>query len=380
MALRDCGIEIAGVAGMARSTHAEPSSSPKIIAYLLYGEDADYEREFAWSALTALHHLREDPRGVKLCVLTDRPQLQYELGVEHAPISSAELADWTREGVCKHRAKPLALDKALSLFDAPVALVDTDTCFVDHPAKLFDEIAPGASVMHAREYALAESDLWSPVLGRLRDPIAGFRLGRGTAMFNSGVVGVDPSDRGLLARAVELLDALHGIAPIFNAEQLAIGTVLDRCTQLSTCEHAVRHYWGFERGFIHVQLARALEGFRPEKLPELVDAAGHAALGPPPRSLRSRIMSRLQASMHAWDDHCRFGYLAYLSALDYARTDSAYANVWLATALQALSRSKRELSADRPRPSLRRSFGELDLGAGWVEPALARSWRSFWAS
>jgi hypothetical protein len=358
-------------------TH-ERTNEPKLVAYLLYGERHEYERELAFSALSALRYLRDDPRGVRLCVLTDHPRLQFDLGLSQIPIAPRELAEWTRGGRCNHRAKPLALRKALAEEHGSVALVDTDTYFTDHPAKLFDGVQPGASVMHAREYALGDSALWSPLVAAEERELAGYRLAADTPMFNSGVIGLHWQDRALLDDAVALLDELDDQTSIFNAEQLAIGTVLRQHTELGTTEHLVRHYWGFKRGFVHLQIGRLLRGFRPERAHELAKAAADAELGPPKRRLADRVKSRLKARLHGWDRDCRFGYLAFLSALSWARWDREIANVWLETALEALTIASHEADTAPQRRATARQAFQL-RAARWIDPRLARRWREFWA-
>lgn len=73
------------------------------------------------------------------------------------------------------------------MLQCPVALVDTDTCFADHPAKLFERIGPGASVMHAFEYRIGETELWSPLLARLGGAgvVAEHPIDRAAPMYNS---------------------------------------------------------------------------------------------------------------------------------------------------------------------------------------------------
>jgi hypothetical protein len=363
---------------------AARSDEPKAIAYLLYGDARHYERELAFSALGALGFLRDDPRGIRLCLVTDRPELQFELGWGRIALDPAELAEWTRDGRCIHRAKLFALQKALSELKMPVALVDTDTCFIDHPAKLFEHVGPGRSVMHAYEYAIDQTQLWWPLLAALgdREYVSGYRVAGDSPMFNSGVIGLHPQDAGLIQGAVALLDALDEITPVFNAEQFAIGTVLRQHTDLETAERVVRHYWGFERGFVHLKIARLLRGFRPERVGELANAAVQTELGFPARRLSHRILSRWKAKLHGWDRDCRFGYLAFLCALDWAHDDREMANVWLETALEALTLSKNETNtAARQRSSLRRSFKSLDpRSERWVDPGLALRWREFWAA
>lgn len=360
------------------------AGEPRAVAYLLYGDARQYERELAFSALGALGFLRNDRRGIRLCLLTDRTDLQFDLGFDRIALEPGELAKWTRGGRCNHRAKLFALQKALRELHMPVALVDTDTCFTDHPAKLFEHIGRGRSVMHAYEYSIDETRLWWPLLAALgdREYVTGYRVAGDSPMFNSGVIGMHPHDAPLIERAIGLLDALDEIAPVFNAEQFAVGTVLRQHTELETSEQVVRHYWGFERAFAHLKIARLLRGFRPERVGELAHAATETDLGLPERRFVDRLKSRLKATMHGWDADCRFGYLAFLSAFEWARRDREVANVWLETALEALSLSKSEANtAARQRSVLRRSFRPLDpRSERWVDPGLAMRWREFWAA
>jgi hypothetical protein len=351
----------------------------RILAYLFYGEKVEYQWELIFSLYSALRHLQSDPQAVRICVISDRPHL--DLPVDHLPFSAAEYAAWTTSphGVYNHRTKVHALLKALDHYQCPVALVDTDTYFTAHPAKLLDRISPQQTVMNFEYAPVAQHDLWSPIVEQIRNgiEIAGVNISPASRMFNSGVIGVEPSHRSLLEKSLAVIDDLYGRSPIFNVEQFAIGVTLNQFTQLVTCEDLLEHYYGPSRSFIHLQIARAFQTFTAASLEQQLNRSEPLTVGYPAKALSDKIIARILGWLRRWQQDYRFAYLAYRSAFFYATQDAKYANVWATTALQTL-----QFAGTRPLDSVRRDFCRFDRGAietlTWLEPQVKQNWLQFW--
>jgi hypothetical protein len=353
-----------------------------VLAYLFYGDKPEYQWELLFSLFSALRQMRADgDREVKISVMSDRPHLN--LPVDHLPISPAEFTTWTTSphGVYNHRRKIHALIKALDHYQCPVALIDTDTYFTQHPAQLFDRISPQQTVMHQLEYAhIVNHPLWSPLVAQMADglEISGVKISPKSGMFNSGVIGVEPSHRELLARSLNVVDELYGRSPLFNVEQFAVGVTLNQFTQLSTSADLIEHYYGHSRGFIHLQIARAFQSFNIAALERRLNNPEPLEVGYPAKAVPDQIIARLLGTLKRWNNNYRFAYLAYRSAFFYATRDADYANIWATTALQTLQFNPDTFSLDSAQQDFQRfKSGKIEALA-WLEPKLKQKWLQFW--
>ncbi|MGG6265636.1 hypothetical protein ACQ4M3_37690 [Leptolyngbya sp. AN03gr2] len=340
----------------------------KVLAYFLYGNDREYLQELQFSIVSAMRFLQnQDEIVVRLICDSD----QIDLPIERLVFSPKEFATWTRDRTYPFRAKIGAALKAIDHYQCPVILLDTDTFFTDHPAKLFDRISRTRSLMHQYESTLLESPEpgWKPILEK-QIKIDEIAVVPGSPMYNSGVIGVHPSNRALLEEAFEILDRLYEIFPVFNIEQFAVGAALAQKTVISTCPDVIQHYWGAQKDFIRVKIAKALEQGNAELL--LNQIPPFQGIYPKVRK-RDRILTALSYLKH-WNNNYRRALLAYRSALFYAANDTEYANAWASNALQALKISN--------HPSHHADFQcfrqESINTVTWLRPSVRRGWLKFW--
>lgn len=357
-----------------------------VIAYLVYGSRREYQLELSYSILSALRYLRRSTRGIRIALVAEESNARADLPVEHVFFTEDEFSAWTDRGAYPHQAQHRALAKVLDHFGGKVALVDTDTYFTAHPAKLFQKVGPGRSLMHADEGPVGRQPIWKPVfesIGRCTD-VAGYRVSFAQAMYNAGVIGLDRHDRALLDDVDALARSLYAIRPVFNAEQFALGTVFEARTRLSVCPQMVKHYWGFEREFIHAQTERLFHEETAAHLERLSGAARLPKVGFPSKSVADRLAARLRARLRGAGKLYGFAYLAYRSALTSAARDPVYADIWARVALDALRLHRRgvverALGTDR----MRRDFRAFCDGAierlWWVTSETKRRWQEFWA-
>ncbi len=360
----------------------------QVIAYLVYGNGPEYHLELSYSVLSALRHLKRSPSPIRIALITDESNARPDLPVEHVLFSADEFNEWTSGGEYLHQAQHRALGKALDHFRGKVALVDTDTYFIDHPAKLFRNIAPGRALMHADEGPVGEQPVWTPIFDVIGEEaeIAGYPVSSRQTMYNAGVIGLDFHDRALVDDATALVRTLYAIAPVFNVEQFVVGTVLATRTWLSLCPGVVKHYWGFERRFIHAQSARFFHEPGLTHFERLLRAEDLPKVGYPAKSMTDRIAARVLGAWRRAGSLYRFAYLAYRSALTAAARDPVYANVWARVALDAL-RMHRERRVEPSARPLARDFIERDFdafgeraidGLWWASDETKRSWGEFW--
>jgi len=364
----------------------------KVLAFLSYGNKKEYQWELFLSIFSALKQLRANHEtDVMISVISDRNDFDPKLPIDHLRFSPEEFAQWTQSprGFFNHRAKICALLKALDHYQSPIVYVDTDTYFLDNPAKLFDRVSAENTVMHHLECTRIENEPSYPlIIEKIGDgmTIDEVYLSRASVMFNSGVIGFLPIHRPLLEKALNLTDELYNIAPIFNLEQFSVSASLNQFTNVSTSDDIVKHYFGPSRRFFHLQSSRLFPDFTAANLEKLLNASTSPEVGYPRKSLNDQVMTKLQALVKRWDADYRFAYLAYRSALSIAPKDVDYANIWAAIALCSLKGSiVQGETTQNPMPhlaNLQHDFKQLrpdkinDLA--WLKATVKSDWLDFW--
>ena len=220
------------------------------LLYLSYGEGL-HEQEVVFSLFTALRVSPGLARHCRILVFTDRPSVFAALPVEVHEVKPEQWVDWSGPWNFAHRRKILALGHALKTYGGPIVLLDGDTWFRRPVEMLFDRVGPGRAVMHLREGVISE--IRSPLMEKLT-AFLGSRDFSGVdgksasvspheAMWNAGVVGLDPADAGLLEDVRHLTDGFCQCATFHVLEQFAFSHVLSTRTRLSEAEDLIFHYW-----------------------------------------------------------------------------------------------------------------------------------------
>jgi hypothetical protein len=343
------------------------------LVYLVYGPRREYQLELTYSVLSAAYHRRANDVDLCIALVTDASNQRHDLPVEHLVFTPKELADWTRGGQYHHEAKIHALGKALDVFKGRVALVDTDTIFNVSPAMLFERIGPERSLMHAYEGALGSDRLLSPILKRLDSATVSYKVSPETRLFNSGVIGLDYSDRPLLGDVVVLLNQLYSVYPAFNVEQFAFSIVLDQRTSLRDCPDIVTHYYGHSRGFIRAQIADLFPEFSAERFREHANVLPQIESYPGKRKL-DLLKARIRSTLRHQPADYRFAYFSCLSARSNAARSPTYANIWARVAVDVLRQNEFNIE------HVEQDFGPMKrLNANaWADEETKRTWNSYW--
>jgi hypothetical protein len=344
------------------------------LVYLVYGSRRDYQLELTYSVLSAVHWARRSGRELRIALVSDAAQRRSDLPVETLTFSPAEFAEWTDGGRYRHAAKAYALLRALDEYQGKVALLDTDTFFKTDPGLLFEQVAPGRSVMHNYERPLGEDRYLNPILQRLRGVHTSYPITASTRLFNSGVIGLDYADRALAEDALALMRELYARYPAFNIEQFAFSIVLDRGSQLTDCTTLVRHYFGHGRGFIHERIAELFPQFSTERFEALV-AAPPPSLGEfPKKRPLDQLRARLIALLRRQGADYRFAYLASLSALSCAKRSPGRADIWARVAVDLLRQNEFPIAAIEHDFRAMRSLNER----AWSSEDTRRTWGAYW--
>lgn len=239
------------------------------LLYLSYGEGL-HEQEVIFSLLSAWRHVAPNSSGWRFLVYTDRPKTFAGLPLAVEPLATEQLAAWAGASRTNDRRKIAALGHALRKYAAPTVLLDGDTWLRKSPELLFSRIGPGRAIMHLLEGRLM--DIGTPIPTEMASVLRRERfvdtageylnIPPNSPMWNSGVLGMDPADAGVLDEALHLLDqlSLRSTVPIRQWEQFAVSFVLaQRMRELQEAGDVVFHYWP---PYLH-------EPFR-KKLPEVM--------------------------------------------------------------------------------------------------------------
>ena len=311
----------------------------KVLMYLLYGDNNKYWQEAKFSILTAWRFINQEAPGFKIVVCTDQPEQinGYPVTVQH--FDAEKLKEWAGPLAYFHRAKNRAMAEVMDKYSSPTVFVDSDTYFKKSPELLFARIGPGRAVMHKSEGLIVEKhnspvrhlqslvfpDPWGGTythdsLARhlqgliFPDPWGGtYTFSPQAEMWNSGIVGLHPTNRPLLDRSLWLLDELYWRTKIFNVEQFSLAEVLRSETKLHQSADIVVHYWHFLRPFFHQKLNRFFSERRDAPFDTLVADSVDVAKPILNNSLTERVIIHLKSQRCGWSPLYKAACSAVLS-------------------------------------------------------------------
>ncbi|MGO9460155.1 MAG: hypothetical protein ACLPWS_05270 [Rhodomicrobium sp.] len=226
--------------------------------YLVFGTKPTYQAELRYSISTLLAEMPEAAGNVT--VYTDRPSLyiadnRYVKAVDIAPL----LAEMTNGGEYVFRAKPWAVLHALRAHGCPCVFLDTDTFVKRGFARALKSQLQSGAVMdrYVRRHPFPECTGFETILPSGKP----FRYDPKTAvMYNSGVIGVRPSDAAAIEDAIAIIDAIRPLSykRTHDQEQFAINEALRiHGVRIGVIHNTLNHYcsrwqkrymhWRFER-------------------------------------------------------------------------------------------------------------------------------------
>lgn len=336
------------------------------LLYLVFGNKREFQLELTYSVLSAAHFLRS--KEIRIVLVCDSSNRRPDLPIEHLVVSDADLDAWiTRD---KYAAKAHALSLGLERYGGAVALVDTDTVFTRSPLDLFRRVGPGRSVMHAEEGMLGDHAYWSGLLDSLHGPVEGHDVSSRSRMMNSGVVAIHEFDKAAIPAALELMNTLHSIEPIFNIEQFAFTAALGQRGELASCNDVIWHYWGHHRRFAHAQIGALFPQFDNDTFTRHLDAP--PPIGMPPVPTLTRARARLLQLVRRCDGDYRFAYIASICAINGRNNEWAHVTL---DALEAMNRLPDKVTSD-----FSRFRGERLEAHTWLSSAARQRWQTFWSA
>ncbi len=193
----------------------------------------------AWKgALDVQVHVYSDAVGVFA-------PLVHEIQVHE--LSADRVRAWRGPGNYPFRIKIAALaEAARDHGEERVLFADSDTFFFADFTPVFARIGPGDAVLHRKEYAVLSHPTGQ--LQRFRKRVGKFHF-RGSPidlnadMWNSGAIGLHPSQFHLLHTALAFIDAVSPHYKKQLVEQYAVSYFLQKNAQLHACDDVLFHYW-----------------------------------------------------------------------------------------------------------------------------------------
>ncbi|HEY6938567.1 MAG TPA: hypothetical protein VI424_15515 [Terriglobales bacterium] len=182
-------------------------------------------------------------------VYTDAPEIFQPLAghIQVHELTAENLRAWRGPGHYPFRIKIAALEEATRTYaEERTLFADSDTFFFSDLAQVFARIGPANAVLHRREYAVMSHPTGQ--LQRFRKRMSKFHF-RGSAidlnadMWNSGAIGLHPSQFHLLHTILAFIDAISPHYKKQLVEQYAVAYFLQKNAQVHSCDDVLFHYW-----------------------------------------------------------------------------------------------------------------------------------------
>jgi hypothetical protein len=201
-------------------------------------------------------------------------------------LTPAEIRAWRGPHDFVHRLKAEMIRDQVRRFPGGKLLyVDADVAFRGALRPIFERLAPGAAVLHVKEYDIPSHP--GKQMRRFRRRMKKVRV-RGTppdvghAMWNAGVIGLDASQFPLIEAWLALIDEVYPQWPYWIHEQWAISHLLERSGNVSAADDVVLHYW-VQKDEAVAAIRTELELLRRRPLPEALEhLRAHPLVLPPP--------------------------------------------------------------------------------------------------
>ncbi len=190
--------------------------------YLLYGTGDECYTEAAYSIGTLRRQL--DAASSRIIVFTDQPERVKDWPVDCESIVG-QLSAMRGKMNFSHRAKLCAIQKCFEKYAGNVFYLDSDTSVRRAIGKLAEKLSPSTAIMY-------EFECLNPEIGLagFQAELAGgmtYKFSAAAQMYNAGVIGLHQDCRQLVARALELCDALLDYGSrVHTVEQFAVSETL----------------------------------------------------------------------------------------------------------------------------------------------------------
>lgn len=255
------------------------------ILFQAYG-GTDFVNECRYALLKYLQvYNLHPPADTGVFVYTDAPHLFSDFEtffprLSYFPLAAETLKQWEGPQQFVHRVKIKMIQDFLQRFEGSLLYCDTDTYAKAPLENLFGEIEKGSLYLHTYEGQIDKTrfpsfEKWEKFLSATAIQYNGKELqfSKALQMFNAGVVGLNSSNKEILADVLALTDAVYEKFPKHIAEQFAFSYCFQQKGPIQKADAFIEHYWNLKefRKLLTHFFAKNLE----ESIPVLVKKVHH---------------------------------------------------------------------------------------------------------
>lgn len=248
---------------------------------------------------------------LRVHVYSDAPAVFQSLAgrIQEHELGAEKVRAWRGPGNYPFRIKIAALaEAAREHSEDRILFADSDTFFFADFAPVFARIGPGDAVLQRKEYAVLSHPTGQ--LQRFRRRMGKFHF-RGSAidlnadMWNSGAIGLHPSQFHLLHTVLAFIDAISPHYKKQLVEQYAVAYFLQKNAQVHACDDVLFHYWAQKVEYQQV-IEQRLAKWKSMPLEDaLADLRAERIVLPPfqprhgwVRRLSDRVLGREEVDAH----------------------------------------------------------------------------------
>jgi len=176
-------------------------------------------------------------------------------------ISQEMINDWLGEKKFIYRLKIKVLIDFIKKYNSNVILVDADTFFIESVKSYFEKLEKNdVAIMYYNEnkleqkinyvknfeFKFEENNTFYEYLedsNILSDGNNQYQIPHSTQLWNSGVVGINPSHEPLLDKILNLSDIIYKKFEDRLSEQFAYSYILQNNLKINSCDGSIFHYW-----------------------------------------------------------------------------------------------------------------------------------------
>jgi len=235
---------------------------------------------------------------LKVHMYTDAPGVFQPLAgsVQVHELSAEKMRAWRGPGNYLFRIKIAALaEAAREHAEERVLFADSDTFFTADLAAIFARIGPGSAVLHRKEYPVLTHPTGQLRRFRKRMSKSYFRgsaIDLNAEMWNSGAIGLHPSQFHLLHTVLAFIDAISPQYKKQLVEQYAVAYFLQKNAQVHACDDVLFHYWP-QKPEYQAEIEPRLERWKSMPLAEVLAELRGSRIELPPFQPRHGWVRRL---------------------------------------------------------------------------------------
>lgn len=229
--------------------------------YLVIGDNKKIFKELIYS-LISLNHIskKKTKENAKVFIYTDQeleiPEQLSELNIIIKPINKEKYNYWLNKGNGFFLIiKAWLLKEHFENYpNTNLLFIDTDTCFIEDPYYLFNQIEQGKLVLHLKEHRLkirTEISEYIKTKEFISTTGSPYKISLSDYMWNSGIIGINSLKSKIIDEIINLIEQIVKEKNWHVTEQLAFSYFFQTLGKPIASEKSVIHYH-FCKQFIYL--------------------------------------------------------------------------------------------------------------------------------